>query len=80
VVSTYYEICFTGMLPGDALPGFERDTAGMDPPLTCLFGAVPDQWALSALVARLEELGVEVDEIRRIQGHDARSRQLGVRR
>jgi hypothetical protein len=79
VGSTYYEIRLSAMPPGDALAGLGLRTAGM-PTEVCVLGSVPGQSALSALIARLEELGIEVDEIRRVGGHRPGWNQPGDRR
>lgn len=66
VASAYYEIRLAGTLPPDALPGLMWLITGGEAADTCVFGPLPDQSALSALLARLEELGVQVTEIRRL--------------
>lgn len=66
VASAYYEIRLAGTLPPDALPGLMWPSTGSEVADTCVFGPLPDQSALSALLTRLEELGVQVAEIRRL--------------
>lgn len=66
----YYEIRVMGVIPPAALPTFESRTVGAEPVETHLRGPLPDQGALPALLTRLEELGVQVVEVRRLfSGH-----------
>lgn len=67
MVVAYYEIRVAGMLPPEALLDFERLTADVEPVETVLHGPLPDQAALQALLARLEDFGVQVLEIRRFR-------------
>jgi hypothetical protein len=64
----YYEIRVTGTLPPEALGDFERLTVCVEPVETVLHGPIPDQAALSGLLARLELFGVQVVEVRRLRG------------
>jgi hypothetical protein len=64
----YYEIRVTGVLPPEALLDFERLSASVEPVETVLHGPLPDQAALHGLLARLQALGVQVVEVRRL--HD----------
>jgi hypothetical protein len=63
----YYEIRVAGMLPPEVLLDFERLTADVEPVETVLCGPLPEQAALQALLARLEEFGVQLIEIRRMR-------------
>jgi hypothetical protein len=63
-----YEIRITGILPPEALLDFEHLTASLEPVETVVHGPLPDQAALHGLLARLETLGVQVLEVRRL--HD----------
>ncbi len=65
---SYYEIRIVGVLPPEALLDFERLTASVEPVETVLHGPLPDAAAVHGLLARLEEFGVEVLEMRRL--HD----------
>jgi hypothetical protein len=67
MASAYYEICVAGTLPPEILLDFERLTADLVPVETVLHGPLPSQAALTDLLARLEEFGVEVIEIRRLR-------------
>jgi hypothetical protein len=62
-----YELRVAGTLPPDALADFELLTSTVEPVATVVHGALPDQAALNGLLARLEQFGVQVHEIRRLQ-------------
>ena len=64
--SHYYEIRVKGTLPPEALMDFEELRAAPEPAMTVLHGPLVDQAALYGLLARLELLGVEVEEVRRL--------------
>ena len=68
VTSCSYEIRITGILPPEALLDFENLIASVEPVATLVHGRLPDQAALHGLLARLEMLGVQVLEVRRL--HD----------
>jgi hypothetical protein len=72
VPSSYYEIRVSGVLPPEALLDFDRLTASVEPVETVVHGPIRDQAALNGLLARLETLGVQVLEIRRLHGRDPR--------
>ena len=65
---SYYEIRVVGVLPPEALLDFERLTACVEPVETVVHGPLPDVAALHGLLARLQELGAEVIDMRRL--HD----------
>lgn len=67
VSSAYYEIRVTGILPPEALIDFERLSASVYQVETVLHGPLQDQAALHGLLARLETLGVQVLEMRRLK-------------
>ena len=71
--SSYYEIRVSGTLPAEALLDFERLSASVEPVGTVVHGPIQDQAALNGLLARLEEIGVQVLEIRRLHGQDPRA-------
>lgn len=71
--SSYYEIRVSGTLPPEALLDFERLNASVEPVETVVHGPIQDQAALNGLLARLEEFGIQVLEIRRLHGTDPRS-------
>ena len=66
VASLYYEIRVSGTLPPEALLDFERLRASVQQIETVLHGPLADQAALYGLLARLETLGVQVLEVRRL--------------
>jgi hypothetical protein len=66
-MTAYYEIRVAGMLPSEVLLDFEWLSAAPAPVETILHGPLPDQAALGAFLARLEEFGADVIEIRRLQ-------------
>lgn len=63
----YYEIRVAGMLPTEVLLDFEWLSADPAPVETVLHGSLPDQASLAAFLARLEEYGADVIEIRRLR-------------
>ena len=64
----YYEIRVIGVPPPEVLLDFERLSASVEPVETLLHGPLRDQAALHGLLARLQTLGVQVVEVRRL--HD----------
>jgi len=64
--SRYYEIRVKGTLPPEALMDFEELTAAPEPAMTVLYGPLADQAALYGLLVRLELLGIQVEEVRRL--------------
>jgi hypothetical protein len=66
VASLYYEIRVSGTLPPEALLDFERLSASVKHVETVLHGPLADQAALYGLLTRLETLGVQVLEVRRL--------------
>jgi hypothetical protein len=66
VTSPSYEIRVVGILPPEALIDFENLTASVEPVETMVHGRLRDQAALHGLLARLEVLGVQVLEVRRL--------------
>ncbi|HEY3955157.1 MAG TPA: hypothetical protein VGM53_17450 [Streptosporangiaceae bacterium] len=66
MASLYYEIRVSGTLPPEALLDFERLSASVKHVETVLHGPLADQAALYGLLSRLETLGVQVLEVRRL--------------
>jgi hypothetical protein len=66
--SFYYEIRVTGVLPPEALLDFERLSSSVEPVETVLHGPLRDQAALHGLLARLQNCGAQVVQVRRL--HD----------
>ena len=62
------EIRVAGTLPPEALLDFDQLNASVEPVGTMLHGVLPDQAALYGLLTRLEALGAQVLEVRRL--HD----------
>jgi hypothetical protein len=73
VSSSYYEIRVAGVLPPEALLDFDRLTASVEPVETVVHGRLRDQAALQGLLARLENFGIQVLEVRRLREADPRS-------
>jgi len=74
VPSSYYEIRVAGVLPPEALLDFDRLTASVEPVETVVHGPLQDQAALHGLLARLETIGVQVIEVRRLREKDPSAR------
>jgi hypothetical protein len=72
MTSSYYEIRVVGVLPPEALLDFEKLDATVEPVGTLVHGRLQDQAALQGLLARLELLGVQVLEVRRVQHQDSK--------
>jgi hypothetical protein len=63
-MAIYYEIRIAGVVPDEALRGFEQ--LAVDQPAEIMVrGALPDQAALNGLVARLESSGILLIRLRR---------------
>jgi hypothetical protein len=67
-VAAEYEIRIKGRVGESVLLAFEGLTATTEPVETVLYGPVPDQEALHELLTRLQSLGLEVVEFRRLPG------------
>jgi hypothetical protein len=61
-----YEIRIKGRLSDSLLAAFEGMTATVEPVETVLHGPVPDQSSLHGLLDRIQSLGLELVEIRRL--------------
>jgi hypothetical protein len=61
-----YEIRIRGRLSSSALAAFEGLTATVEPVETVLHGPVEDQSSLHGLLDRIQSLGLELVEIRRL--------------
>jgi hypothetical protein len=72
VAAKAFEIRVRGALTPDELEEFESLSAVTVPAQTILVGPLPDQSALYGLINRLQSLGLELIEVRRI-GEDASS-------
>ena len=63
-----YEIRIKGRLSDSLLAAFEGLTATVEPVQTVLHGLVQDQSCLHGLLDRIQSLGLELVEIRRLPG------------
>jgi hypothetical protein len=70
VLAKSYEIHVRGTLPADALDELEGLTTSVVPTETVLSGVVPDQAALYGILNRLQSLGLELVEVRRLMEAD----------
>ena len=61
-----YEIHVRGPMPSDVVEEFEHLTVVDQPAVTVLTGVLPDQSALFGILARLQDLGLELVELRRL--------------
>ena len=61
-----YQIRVTGRVPADVLEEIEAVQVTVQPMRTILRGSVPDQAALNQMINRLQGLGLELTEIRRL--------------
>lgn len=61
-----FEIRVTGRLPEDVLEEIEGVRVSVLPVETILRGSVSDQAALHQLISRLQALGLELTEVRRL--------------
>lgn len=65
-----YEISVSGELPASVLDEVEHFSVEIVPVRTVMRGPVPDQAALHGIINRLQSLGLDLIEIRRIGGTD----------
>ena len=61
-----YEIRIRGKVPSHVLEELEHLTVVGEPAATVLTGVLPDQSALFGVLARLQDLGLELIELRRL--------------
>lgn len=70
--SGYYEICVSGRLGRQAAIWFEDMTLTVNeettPPQTIIQGYLADQTALYGLIARIRDLGLTLESIKRLEG------------
>jgi hypothetical protein len=72
VAPASYEIRIKGKVGDPLLASFEELDASIKPAETVLTGVIEDQAALHGLLDRIQELGLELIEIRQV-GVDARA-------
>jgi hypothetical protein len=65
-MAAYYEIRIKGRVGDSLLLAFEGLTVTTEPVETILHGPIPDQHALHKLLAKIQSLGLEVVELRRL--------------
>jgi len=61
-----YEIRVTGQVPAEVLEEIEGAQVTVQPVETILRGSVADQTALHQMISRLQGLGLELTEVRRL--------------
>jgi hypothetical protein len=66
VLAKAFEIHVCGEVPPDLLDELEHLTAVEVPAQTVLKGVLPDQSALFGVLARLQDLGLELIEVQRL--------------
>jgi hypothetical protein len=71
VLAQAFEIHVRGSVPEDLLEDFEDLTATLVPATTVLTGTLPDQSALYGVLSRLQALGLELVEVRRLDPDQA---------
>jgi len=71
MTSLDYEIRVTGVVPDDVLEEIENVRAVVQPVGTILRGTVVDQAALHGVINRLQGLGLELIEVRRLLDESA---------
>ncbi len=64
-----YEIRIKGRVSDSQLLAFEGMTVTVEPVETVAYGPLPDQEAVHQLMAKLQALGLEIVELRRLPGH-----------
>ena len=62
-----YEIQVEGQVPAEVLEELEGVRVAVRPVGTILRGAVPDQAALHGVINRMQSLGLELIEVRRLR-------------
>jgi hypothetical protein len=66
-----YEIRIKGRLSDSLLPAFEGLAVTTEPVETIVYGPIADQEAVHELLSKLQSLGLEVVEFRRLPGEAA---------
>lgn len=67
-MASRYEIRIKGRVTETLLPHLEGLSADVEPVETTLYGKIEDQAALHGLLERIEALGLELIEVRRVKG------------
>jgi hypothetical protein len=63
---TQYEIHIRGRVGPAVLDSFEHLSKVIEPAETVLYGSIPDQAALQALLLQIQSLGLDLTEVRRV--------------
>ena len=63
-----YEIRIKGRVSDSLLSAFEEMAVSNEPVETVMYGPLPDQEAVHRLLTKLESVGLEVVEFRRLPG------------
>ena len=66
MLAQVFEIHVRGELPPEVLEELADLTVYHEPAVTVLTGELPDQSALFGVLARLQDLGLELIEVRRV--------------
>lgn len=66
-----YVVRVSGALSDDLLTAFPRLAASVQPVTTVLQGDLPDQVALTSVLDRLDELGIEILEVSKMPARPA---------
>ena len=61
-----YVVRVGGVLSDELLTAFPRLVASIEPVTTVLQGDLPDQVALTSVLDRLDELGIEIIEVTKV--------------
>lgn len=64
-----YEIRIKGRVSDSQLLAFEGMNVTVEPVETVVYGPLADQEAVHRLMAKLQSLGLEIVELRRLPGH-----------
>lgn len=65
-----YEIHVRGRVGPVLLEAFDNLAMEVEPAETVLYGSIPDQAALQALLVQIQSLGLDLTEVRRVRGPD----------
>ena len=68
MADTHYEIRIRGRVSAAVLETFEEMQSDVEPVETILHGPVRDQAELHAIIERVQSLGLELVELRRLPG------------
>jgi hypothetical protein len=71
MVERWYEIHVRGEIPTEILAEFEGVTTVLEPAETVISGLLEDQAALQGILTRIQALGLELVEVRRLPSASA---------